>query len=219
MKKNINIVLIGVLTVASIILALPFTPLRNSFKGVTSNAADKALTSLGVDLKGKIINARQISAAHQYETSNMNLGLIVDSKGRVVKSNNYRYTNLSQDSYNPNNFTEILKSGNINGIKSSFGGSGSKILNSSQSVKDIVLIPTKLGATTVQTSQTGMTTKESTSQTDGTGGGVRQGVHGGPTPEEGTGGIPPSLPIGNGTLFLLSLAILYGTWKIKSSII
>jgi len=213
MKKSINIVLIGVLTVASIILALPFTPLRNSFKGVTSSAADKALSSMGVDLKGKILNARQISAAHQYEASNMNLGLIVDSKGKVVKSDNYVSTGFPQDGYNLNNLNSNGKSGNTNGINSTFSGSGRSSSKSSQSVGGFVSISTKLGNTT--TSTLGGSTKQSgNAQNNGTGGGTHPGVDPTPTPDP-----LPSLPIGNGTVFLISLAILFGTWKVKRSIV
>ena len=213
MKKSINIVLIGVLTVASIILALPFTPLRNSFKGVTSSAADKALNNMGVDLKGKILNARKISAAHQYETSNMNLGLIVDSKGKVVKSDNYISTGFPQDGYNLNNLNSNGKSGITNGINSSFSGSGRSSSKSSQSVGGFVSISTKLGNTT--TSTLGGSTKQSgNAQNNGTGGGTHPGVDPTPTPDP-----VPSLPIGNGTVFLISLAILFGTWKVKRSIV
>ena len=210
MKKSINIVLIGVLTVASIILALPFTPLRNSFKGVTSNAADKALASMGVDLKGKIMNARQISAAHQYEASNMNLGLIVDSKGRVVNANNYGSVGFSSDGYNLNNSANTEKTTNANGVNSSFSGSGKSSSKSNQSAGGFVSISTQLSNNTGK-ALGGSTKQSGNAQNNGTGGGTHPGVD--PTPSGG--GALPSLPIGNGTLFLLALAAVFGTMKAR----
>ncbi|GEM_PF-3278109 len=218
MKKRINILLIGVLTVASIILALPFTPLRNSFKGVTSNAADKALTSLGVDLKGKIKNARQISNAHQYEASNMDFGLIVDSKGRIVKSVNFASVSFSPNAYNPNILNSTEKSGNTSGLNPVYSTSEKTSTNSTQSFGGFVPIQSKSG---------GLTTNSSTlaageqSINAGTSAGVRQGGHSTPPPPGEGGGTPPppSLPIGNGSGFLFLLAIVFGTWKTRKSFI
>ena len=90
MKKSINYVLIGALTVVSLILAFPFTPLRNSFTGVTSKATDKALSTIGVDLDAKLKNARMISKSHQYDGYNMDFSVKLDSKGRIIKSGLYK---------------------------------------------------------------------------------------------------------------------------------
>jgi len=216
MKKSINIVLIGVLTVASIILALPFTPLRNSFKGVTSTAADKVLTSLGVDLNGKIKNARQISADHQYEASNM---LIVDNKGRVIKSGSYGINSgVIYDNYNMGNFAMNGNTGNasVAGLNSNFGSGGSNRNSANaanQGIGGFVAISTKLGATNQTANQTGTaTTKQSANgDNNGSGGGTHPGVD-----PVGGGGGTPSLPLGNGTSVLLVFIGIFGIWKVKS---
>ena len=214
MKKNINIVLIGVLTVASIILALPFTPLRNSFKGVTSNAADKALSSFGVDLKGKISNARKISSAQQYEVNNLNLGLIVDNKGKVVKSDGYVNSGISQDGYNMNYLSTNDKSVSSNGTNSGFSSSTKNTSNSSQKVGGFVSISTKLDNSTNTSNPTGGGTKQSDNgQNNGTGGGTHPGV------DPPGFGPSPSLPLGNGTAIMLLLAFVFGTWKARKLII
>ena len=214
MKKNINIVLIGVLTVASIILALPFTPLRNSFKGVTSNAADKALSSFGVDLKGKISNARKISSAHQYEVNNLNLGLIVDNKGRIIKSNGFSNTALNQDDYNMNYLSSNDKSANSNGLNSGFSSTTKNTSNSTQKVSGFVSISTKLENSTNTQTETGSITKQSgNNQNDGTGGGTHPGV------DPPGFGPSPSLPLGNGTVLMLLFAIAFGTWKARKLIV
>ena len=210
MKKSINIVLIGVLTVASIILALPFTPLRNSFKGVTSTAADKALSSLGVDLNGKIKNARQISAAHQYEATNM---LIVDNKGRVINSGTYGINSgVIYDNYNMGSFSTNRNSGNssVGGLANFGAGSSRNSANAAnQGIGGFVAITTKLGTTNQTTNQAGTTTTKQSANGDnnGTGGGTHPGVD--PTP-------PPSLPLGNETSILLVFLGLFGIWKAKS---
>jgi len=214
MKKSINIVLIGVLTVASLILALPFTPLRNSFKGVTSNAADKALSSLGVDLNGKIKNARQISADHQYELSNM---LIVDNKGRVIKSgSNGINSGVMLDNYNLGNFASNGNTGNLSvgGLNNFSGGSSRNSANATnQGIGGFVAISTKLGTTNQTSNQTGTTSTRQSANGDnnGTGGGTSPGLD----PPSGGGGAP-SLPIGNGTTVLLVFIGLFGIWKAKS---
>ena len=216
MKKSINIVLIGVLTVVSILLALPFTPLRNSFKGVTGNVADKALTSMGVDFKGKLKNARQISSAHQYEAANMNLGLTVDSKSRIISYDVNNVSGISLDGYNTNNLSVNEKSGNTAiGLNSTYSGSGRNTANSPKGIGGFVAIQTKAGSVSTTNTVSGGVKQSETA------GSVRQAGHGGPPPEElgGGGTPPPSLPIGNGTGFLLMLAVAFATWKVRRSLI
>ena len=73
MRKGINVFVLGILTVVSVLLALPFAQMRNSFKTVTTHAAQNALTSIGVDLHGQIKNARQIVNSHKYEANTFNI--------------------------------------------------------------------------------------------------------------------------------------------------
>ncbi|GEM_PF-3958729 len=83
MRKGINVFVLGILTVVSILLALPFTQMRNSFKGVATHTAHKALTSFGVDVHAKIRNARLIVESHKYEVYTFN---IADKNGEINNS-------------------------------------------------------------------------------------------------------------------------------------
>ncbi|MEI6752049.1 MAG: hypothetical protein WCK78_02675 [Paludibacter sp.] len=229
MKKSINIVLIGVLTVASIILALPFTPLRNSFKGVTDNVADKALTTMGVDYKAKIKNARLISVAHQYETSNINSEFIVVNNEQAVNngvSNKYESDNL--DVTNPgfkkrsifNTSNEINPTMGINSTFSATVKNPSNYVNNK--IGGFVAVSTKLGNTTTSSSSSVLTTQANAKTTttkqsaNGDNNGSGGATHPGADP---TFGASPSLPIGNGTYFLLALIGLFGIWKAKKVLV
>ena len=208
MKRSINYVLIGALTVVSLILAFPFTPLRNSFTGVTSKATDKALSTIGVDLDAKLKNARQISKTHQYEVNSLDFAIKLDSKGRIIKSGLYKgmLRSSSDGTYygadlllNKNSSTSNLD-GSI-GVTSSKNSSG----HSSATQGGFVSVSSKLS--TSKTNTTNGTTKQSANgDNNGTGGGTHPGVD--PTPL-------PSLPIGNGTSFMLLLVALFGVWKMK----
>jgi len=158
MKKGINIVVLGVLTVVSVILALPFTPLRNSFKGVATNAADKALTSMGVDFNGKIKNARMIAGSHQYE------GV-------------YYYTIAENLGKNQSSNGMLADLGQLNTSKN-----GNRVV--SASIRGFVSISSNV-KTSNSSSGTGTITKQSgNAQNDGTGGGTHPGVD--PTPPLGS---------------------------------
>jgi len=203
MKKGINIVILGVLTVASVILALPFTPLRNSFTGVATSTADQAITSLGVDLNGKIKNARLVARTHQYEVLDFGIDNM-SGKNRKISGAFY------------NNGNGLMGDGTYNAIglsldknkRASSGADGSMGMISGEQKSDgstsqnftFVGISSKLGTTS-----TGGTVKQSgNAQNDGTGGGTHPGVD--PI-------IPPSLPLGNGFMCLFSFAIIYVGFK------
>ena len=209
MKRSINYVLIGALTVVSLILAFPFTPLRNSFTSVTSKATDKALSTIGVDLDTKLKNARLISKTHQYEVYNLDFAIKLDRKGRVLKSGLYKdmLKNSSDGIYygtdllvNKNSRASNLD-GNIGILPSKKGTEQSSV-----SQGNFVSISSKLSTSKANT--TNITTKQSANgDNNGTGGGTHPGVD--PT------GPLPSLPIGDGTAFLLSLVVLLGVWRMK----
>ncbi len=219
MKKSLNIVLIGVLAIASIILALPFTPLRNSFKGVTSNLTDQAMTAMGVDLNGKIKNARLVSKAHQYEVSDNDLAVNVDSKGRVIKSSTYsnNFSGISDGSmYSAsemimNNKNSEGNSGAGAGLGLGIGGSKQSSTGSSQGIGGFVAVSAKLGTTATTTTPNGGTTKQGANgDNNGTGGGTHPGVD--------PPGFP-SLPIGNGTSSMLIFALAFGIWKMRKTLV
>ena len=199
MRKSVNIIVLGVLTVVSVILALPFTPLRNSFKGVTTNAADKALTSMGVDLNGKIRNARLIARSHEYESYNF---IIDGSNGKKhVRQNFYSgTTDLQADGL------YVLSTENDN--RQNFSGMNPSLLSSSVRKKNISSKMNELATVTTnpnsQASNNGSKRQNANSDNNGSGGGTHPGVD--PMPL-------PSLPLGNGFLAFFSLAIVYVIFK------
>ncbi len=204
MKKGINIVVLGVLTVVSVILALPFTPLRNSFKGVATNAADKALTSLGVDLNGKIRNARMIAKSHEYEAYNFNIDG-VNAKGKYSRSASYAGLNgLHADgSYNLSDEKEEahINSG-MPGDLSMASGSGR---NKASQMGGFVPVSSKLTLENASSSTGGSTKQNANTDNNGSGGATHPGVD--------PSGSLPSLPLNNGFLCLLSFALVYVSLK------
>lgn len=199
MKKGINIIVLGVLTVVSVILALPFTPLRNSFKGVTTNAADRALTSMGVDMNRKIRNARLIARSHEYESYNF---IIDGSNGKkYVRQNFYSGTTDLQA-----NGLYVLSTENDN--RQNFSGMNPSLLSGSVRKKNISSKMNELATVTTnpnsQTSNNGSKRQNANSDNNGSGGGTHPGVD--PMPL-------PSLPLGNGFLAFFSLALAYVIFK------
>ena len=202
MKKGINIVVLGVLTVASVILALPFTPLRNSFKGVTTSAADKALNKMGVDFNAKIHNARLIAQSHDYQSYNF----VVDA------GNGKKY--LRQESYS--GLKGLQSDGSINlsdkkeapqqnsALSGDLALSSVNARNKVTQMGGFVSVSTKLNSENPSSSIGASTKQSGNAQNNGTGGGTHPGVD--PTPL-------PSLPLGNGFLCLFSLALVYVGFK------
>ncbi len=212
MKKNINIVLIGVLTIASIILALPFTPLRNSFQGITGDAMNKAFASIGVDWRGRIQNARKISYSYQSEASALSL-ISIETRTKITKLRKGGSSGSAADDY------MISYGNNGNDVRSAVGLTGSfatsGIVSSTSEDKqsitgDAVSFSSKVSGNSQTTlTQSGTTSLQSTNgDHNGTGGGAHPGVDPNTPP-------PPCLPLGNGTTILLSLVGLFGVWKAR----
>ncbi len=204
MKKGINIVILGVLTVASVILALPFTPLRNSFSGVTTKAANQALTSIGVDLNGKFKNARLIARTHQYDLVDFAL-VNAEGKGRKFSESTYSGMNrrFADGTYSAMN--QEQNAGHAGGTSGDLaiasGGKGSKS-GSGVQMGGYVSINTKLNST--HTNTVGTTKQNANTDNNGTGGGTHPGVDPNPL---------GSLPIGDGISLLLVLIAGYAGIK------
>lgn len=217
MKKSLNIVLIGVLAVASIILALPFTPLRHSFKGVAGDAANKALTSVGVDFSGKIKNARRVSFAHQYQNTDIDLTDYLDMRDNLGVDGNYSNMNLSlsDGTYSATNMLtkDKIKGSAVGGgfAPGSLGKSGS---NNSSQAGDFIAISSKLGTSNGTTTPNGSTKQSGNGQNNGTGGGTHPGVDPTPIPDPG----PVTLPIGDGTYLMLFMLGIFGVYKSRKLI-
>jgi len=205
MKKGINIVILGVLTVASVILALPFTPLRNSFNGVATNAANQALSSMGVDLNGKFKNARLIARTHQYDIVDFTLGN-AGSNGRKFSENAYSgmKRRFSDGTYSNLNLNKdgMPAGGGSGDLAVGSGGKGSKSGSGAQG-GGFVSINTKLNSTHTNTS--GTTKQNANTDNNGTGGGTHPGVD----PLNPLG----SLPVGDGIGLLLVLIAGYSGIK------
>lgn len=205
MKKGVNIVILGVLTVASIILALPFTPMRNSFKGVTANAADKVILKMGVDLDKKIKNARFIAKSHQYNVIDFN---IVDMETRSKTNTDPSYSGmngmLNDGTYGALTLTKEGKVSGIGGGGGALAFGGSRNTTNGGGGGDFVAISSKLTSAD-GTPVSNPTKQNGNSQNNGTGGGTHPGVD----PVD----IPPTLPVGNGVIYLLFLALGYTLYK------
>ena len=202
MKKNLNIVILGVLTVASIILAIPFTPLRNSFKGIATKATDAAINSIAVDFNGKIKNARLIAKLHQYDIVDFSIADFTNTKrkmnGRGLNSSNVF---VADSRYSAANFSQIYASANTaSGQSEGIIPIGQKVSENVNQNADFVGISSKLSTENGTTAPAGGTIKQNANaDNNGTGGGTHPGVD--PT--------PPSLPLGSGFICLFSFAIAY----------
>lgn len=150
MKKSLNLVLIGILTVASLLLALPFTPLRTSFSATTLNYVDNTLMKMGVDFKGKIKNSGLSVKARQYKATGY------DFIGSETFRTRTAVTTTNSDSYNTNPIgsptynvskaskTETTASANgvgVGGFGLTTSSSGKKQKNNTPGIKDIGINP------------------------------------------------------------------------------
>lgn len=209
MNKSINIILIGVLTVASLLLALPFTPLRNSFSGITSQYIDNAVAKMGVDFSGQIKNARLVTKARSYQVAGLEAnGQIL--KKRINSASDYSGLNANGNtvnySFNANtDRNSTTKNATGGGSIASFSTSSNKKSKNKTGLKPIEFISTSTGLTTKgkpTTLQAGKTYAED-----------EGGTHPGLDPLDP----PPSLPIGDGLNSLLIFAAIFAAFKIKNS--
>jgi len=203
MRKSLNIVLIAVLAVTSIILALPFTPLRSSFKSITGKAAEQISSTLGVDLNGKIKNARKIADSHQYEPIGLDFASTTNN-GKMLNSGTAIGNN--EGTYDASNLLFKQSKSNNSGNGNNIAFSASRNSNSGKN-NGLLAVSTPSKGKTI--SPAGATVKQNgNSQNNGTGGGTHPGVD--PT--------PPNLPIGNGVTFLFVLAITFAGFKARKLI-
>ena len=212
MKKNINFVLIGVLTIVSLILALPFTPLRSSFQGISGDAVNKAFASIGVDWRGKIQNARKVSYSYQNEASGLSL-ITIDTRTKMVKLKKGSGSGGGSDEYAVNIANNGSDVGSAVGLTGSFATSG--IISSTSEDKQSITgggaisFSTKTGSGSNTTLTQGSTALQGTVRVPiGNGGGAHPGEDPNTPP-------PPCLPLGSGTGILLSLVGFFGIWKVR----
>lgn len=209
MNKSINLILIGVLTVASLLLALPFTPLRNSFTGITSKYIDNAVAKMGVDFNGQIKNARLLTKKRSYQITGLNVNENTNSRRKIISNGQNRESNTGENSGNyigTSNESNASKRSGVSGI-TSFSTASSKYSKNKTGIKTN-------GFTSISTDLTlkGTITKPLAGKPYAANEG---GTHPGVDPTDP----PPSLPIGDGLNSLLILAAIFAAFKIKNSFI
>lgn len=205
MNKILYLILIGVLTVASLLLALPFTPLRNSFSGITSKYIDNVVTKMGVDFSDQIKNARLVTKAQSYHVTGL------DANGQKIK----RRINSASDNSGMNDKGNYSINSNSNRNSTTQNATGRDIASFSTSLnkntKNITDIKT-IGfssSTTDLTLKGNLTTLQAGSAYTADEGGTHPGLD----PLDP----PPSLPIGDGLNSLLIFAAIFSALKIKNS--
>jgi len=197
MRKSINIVLIGVLALAGIILALPFTPLRSSFSNVTTKYTAQVFSSMGIDLNGKVNKARKIAGNHQYEVTSFELSVLNNVNKSVKGGAGSSMNELESGTYSASlqNLEKITGNSGFSSNNLSFNGY--KRSGSSGNVNNG--IASNFSKSTSKNSSGGGTVKQSSNgDSNGTGGGTHPGV-------DPIG----NLPVGDGITFLFILAVGY----------
>jgi len=211
MKKRNSFILFGVFTVASIILSIPFTPLRVSTKGDTGNLIEKTLASSGVDLYSKFKTARSIAKVQQYELTGLDIPMNERSKKGVTESGEYtnKKGNQADENYLPGSLTETQRKSNpALDDQMVFSGSIKGLANNSGSPSGKLLVSSSNSTSPQGSSNPQKTTKQNYSSGQG-------GTHPGLDPNSSDGDPLGNLPVGDGWLFLLILCAGYAGWRKK----
>jgi hypothetical protein len=211
MKKRTSTILIGVLVVAGLILALPFSPLRNSFSLSVKTFADKALINLAnIDnnKNKKIANSvstslqsaefkvfyKNIVARTNTQNNNSNVSIVKSVKS-ITTGKSTRNSTINTTS----NLSLISPTQSKTGNSVGSGTGGGQINNSLSNLKS--------GNSNISTGTNyiAMSTDLTTPATISS---AKQLAGGGPPPTSGNPDVPilGSLPIGDGYCFLLLLS-------------
>jgi hypothetical protein len=205
MKKSLFPITIFVLAIVSIILALPFTPLRNFSQSIVNDYVDRTLTEMGVDINGKIKNTRLITELSQYEAFGFNIPANFNNKKKVDLTGNYIVSN-ENNSENPYLELRNLKTSesNVMGVGSEYGSLISKSgINSKTNVQNIGFRSTSTSSTS---QNAGTIIANSKSYDEGQG-----GTHPGLDPDVQLG----NLPIGDGNLLMLTFCLFFVFYKLR----
>ena len=216
-KKTIIALSVSALTGISLLLALVLSPLRGYYT-YTTTLLNKTKVISGVDFSGKIKNARSTSSYQVLSDNSLNIpGNATNAKTRSI-NNGYGETSVNSDNASGLYF---INNATINGVKAFDGESnlsGNKKGNnvSGNAVGFISSASLSKQANLALSSKPGFrstTTDLTLAQKAGT----KLNV-GSPPPEKGNPPAPtPNLPVGNGIQFMLILAVVFGSWKIKKS--
>lgn len=198
----------GVLIIVSLLLALPFRPLRNSFPEIISNTVGEASKIAGFSMSENFKNGRQIVRSRQLEAFGLDVNPFSGKKNRVrstnvdmLNNNTYAYSGSLQKE-NTNS-----KSGGNEGSGISFSKSSNGFKNSS-GIRKVGSISTTVNRTNNSSTVGTKTLQAATKQTYDSGLG---GTHPGLDPETPI----PSLPLGDGTAALLIFGLIFGVLKTK----
>lgn len=218
-KSFIIIVIISVSTIVSLLLALYFAPLRTTFKQHSTHLAQDGLAKVGVSYSA-IENARRTSVAGQYAVKGFDVTL-VSNKGKKTVAPRVYNNLIGFNSY------DIYKVGSSYAVYrkySSFSGgiAGGMMTNTN----GVSMDPTNPNFGITQLSKGRMNTNPGiqsneyiTTTTDLSGAttasaSTKQGANGGPPPQEDVY-IPPTLPVGDGTILLFAFITLFSVFKFK----
>ena len=204
MKKGLIAIIIGVLTVVSLILALPVSPLRYSTKGVVNTYVDGVFSKIGIDINGKLNTARQITKSNQYEAFGFDLNS--KKKNKIDFSGNYSNINVNNSNGNSTGLLDMKTSNSkLSGIGSESDFSTSTSGNGSNANSSVQKIGFRSTSTTLEN---GNNKQDVTNKNYGLGQG---GTHPGLDPQEQLG----NLPLGDGTALMILFSFFFGFFKIR----
>lgn len=186
MKRRINIVLIGILTVISLILAIPLSPLRQSFGEITKNTIHEGMNKYYINWVGKPYNTDRLFYFYDYEQLETES---ITIKTKKIKLKKFGASLLNDDydiSYGDN--SHYIRS--AIGLTGSFAtvGNMSSISDDKQSLK-VDNIPILAKTNDIHSVKTGTTSLQTTTT--------------------------PSLPLEDGGYILLTFILIYTFIKTK----
>lgn len=205
-KKDIYVI-IGVLAVASVLLALPFAPLRKSFDGVVANTNLNG-TTLGLVMAQNLKSARTIATVAESEFNGLPLNERNRSARKLAYGISAGQTNIVEGENYSNSLQNNTGNASIGSDASLVARSGAKASASqdmsSASMPGLKKVSTNAQGTTTSGTNTPSRQTGTTSTTDG-------GAHPGLDPQAQLG----SLPLGDGSYILLVLVTIFTVFKGK----
>ena len=208
MKKGLITIIIGVLTVVSLILALPVSPLRYSSQGVINTYVEGVFSKIGVDINGKMITARQITRSGQYDAFGLDLNKS-DGKRKIGLSGNYSNLNNNLNNNYVGSLDLKISNSMASGMGADAGFSSSKSGKSSNANASVQKVGFRsMSDNVVSTGNETATRQNATTKNYSTNQG---GTHPGLDPDVQLG----NLPIGDGTALMIIFSFFFGFFKIR----
>jgi hypothetical protein len=221
-NKSIIALSVSVLTGTSLLLALVFSPLRGYYSDSTT-LLDKTKAISGVDLNGKIKNARDSKTYQMLSDNSLNIPGNATSTKKVSGRNGSGVSTSDNSVNTPAMYYVINPVGNgSNGLGHENFTSVSKQQVNNVSGNALGLLTTASLSNPANRTATATkpgfisTTADLTLSSQA---GPKYNADA-PPPDSKNGDnppTPPNLPIGNGIHFMLILAVVFATWKIKKT--